>query len=99
MSNIKENETLQKINSLLKTFNETFDVKANLTVEGNEIVAEGLKIESLKNDGIQFVGTLHDTFNTIVQAISNEHEVIYDEEKGLAIARKIVKTDYVLEDF
>lgn len=99
MSNVRDNETLQKINSLLKAFNETFDVKANLTKEGDEMVAVGLKIESLKNDGIQFVGTLHDTFNAIVQTISNDHEVIYDEEKGLAIARKVVKTDYVIEDF
>lgn len=99
MSNIKENETLKKINDLLKSFNTTFDIKANLSVENGEVVADGLIIESLKNNGVEFVGSLHDTFNTIVQSISSEHEVIYDETKGLVIAKKIVKTDFVIEEF
>lgn len=94
-----QTETLKRINFLLKSFNNTFDIEANLVEEGNELIAYGLKISTLKNDGSDFINTFHETFNSIVQNLSDEHEVIYNEEKGLVIARKVVKTDFVIEDF
>lgn len=92
------NETLKRINSLLKTFNNTFDIEANLVQEKDEMVADGLKIKGVKSDGSQFVDNFHNTFNSIVQSISTEHEVIYHDEKGLVIARKLIKTEYVIDD-
>jgi hypothetical protein len=92
-------ETLKRINALLKTFNGTFDIEADLVKENGETVAAGLKIKNVKNDGKQFIGVLHETFNSIVQSLSSEHEVIYNEDKGLVIAKKVVVTDYVIEDF
>lgn len=92
------NETLKRINDLLKVFNKTFETEANLVQEGDEMVAYGVKIKNLKNDGIEFIDAFHQTFNSIVRSISDEHEVIYDDEKGLVIARKIIKTEYVIDD-
>ncbi|AEO93654.1 gp395 [Bacillus phage G] len=92
------NETIKKINSLLKVFNDTFEIEAKLVEEGGEQVAAGVKINGLKNDGTHFINDFHSTFNSIVQSLSDEHEVIYHEEKGLAVARKVVKTEYVIEE-
>lgn len=94
-------DTLKTINNLLKSFNNTFEVSANIVSENDEQVADGLKIVGLKSDAdqTQFVSLMHDIFNTIIRSISEEHELIYDEDHGLVIAKKIVKTDYKIEDF
>jgi hypothetical protein len=94
-----QNETLKRINVLLKSFNSTFNIKAEVLQEKDELVADVPKIKSLKNDGSDFINTFHETFNSIVQNISEEHEVIYNEDRGLVIAKKVVKTDYVIEEF
>ncbi len=103
MENDKRMETIKKINDLLKKFNETFDLEAHIEKDNNELVASGLKIKNIKNNGYDFVGELYDMFNTIVDSISNEHELIYDEEKGIVIAKKVIRqvvqTDYIIEDF
>lgn len=93
-----QNETLKKINGLLKMFNGTFEIEANLVKEGDETIAAGLKIEGLKNDGSSFISEFYETFNSIVQSISTEHEVIFDDEKGLVIARKVIETKYIIDD-
>jgi hypothetical protein len=103
VENDKRMETIKKINDLLKKFNETFDLEAHIEKDNNELVASGLKIKNIKNNGYDFVGELYDMFNTIVDSISNEHELIYDEEKGIVIAKKVIRqvvqTDYIIEDF
>ena len=91
-------ETLKKINSLLKNFNSTFELKANLIEEDGEKIVDGLIIDGLKGDGSGFINELHETFNTIVQSLSKDHEVIYNEDKGLVIAKKVVVTEYVIDD-
>lgn len=93
-----QSETLKKINELLKSFNDTFKVDANIVEEDHELVIDGLKITGLKNDGSNFVTSFHETFNTIVKSLSDEHEVIYNEDKGLVIAKKVVKTEFLIED-
>lgn len=91
---LKMSEALKKVNTLLKSFNKTFDISA--IIESDEV--NGLKIDDLKNEGTDFIGELFETFNTIVKSVSDEHEVVYNEEKGLVIAKKIVSVDYQILD-
>jgi hypothetical protein len=86
------NETLKKLQVLIKLFNDTFELEP--AVEGELVNA--LKLKSLKNDGEQFMDELFDVFSNIVKSCSNEYELIYTAEKGLAIAKKIVT--YQIED-
>jgi hypothetical protein len=99
----QKTETIKKINKLLKKFNDTFDLEANIMKDDDEFVASGLKIKNLKNNGTEFIGEMYDIFSTIIETLSDEHELIYDEFKGIVIAKKVVKqvvqTDYVIEDF
>ncbi len=103
MGSEKKLETIKKISNLLKKFNETFDLEAHIEKDESELVASGLIIKSMKNNGYDFVGELYEMFNTIIDSISEEHELIYDEEKGIVIAKKVIRqvvqTDYVIEDF
>lgn len=89
-------ETIKKINDLLKKFNNTFEISPIIAEGNDEQIADGLKIDKLKNDGSEFVNELFDVFDLIVKSVSDEHEVIYNEEKGLVIAKKVV--NYVIED-
>ena len=91
-------ETLVKVNELLKKFNSTFKIGAQVINEGGEEVANGLKIEAVKNEGTEFVNELFEVLNTIVSSVSNEHELVYNNDRGLVIARKVVTVDYIIED-
>lgn len=92
-------ETLKKINELLKKFNATFKVSANISQnEIGEDIANGLKIDGLKSDGSEFMNEMFDMFAAIIQNVSDEHELVYDVDKGLVIAKKQVTVSYVFED-
>jgi methyl-accepting chemotaxis protein len=91
-------ETLQRINEILKKFNSTFEISANQIAENDEQVVSGFKIDGLKNDGSEFVDELYDMFSDIVKAISEEHELVYNKEKGLVIAKKVTRVDYIIEE-
>ena len=91
-------ETLIKVNELLKKFNVTFKIGSHVINEGGEEVANGLKIEAVKNEGTEFVNELFEVLNTIVSSVSNEHELVYNNDRGLVIARKVVTVDYIIED-
>ena len=88
------NESTKKINEMIKTFNETFDISPN--INGEEV--NQLVINNLKNNGSEFVGLLFDIFGQIIASSDSEYELIYLEGKGLAIGKKVVKTEYILED-
>lgn len=88
------NESTKKINEMIKTFNETFDISPN--INGEEV--NQLAINNLKNNGSEFVGLLFDIFGQIIASSDSEYELIYLEGKGLAIGKKVVKTEYILED-
>ena len=91
------NETLKTINSFLKKFNNTFELATGEIVEDEEDnVTNELKIVGLKNDGSEFVIELSNLFGTIIQSTSSEYELIYTEEKGLVIGRKVI--DYVFDE-
>lgn len=92
-------ETLKRIHELLKKFNGTFQVSANITQnEMGEDIANGLKIDGLKSDGSEFMDEMFDMFAAIIQNVSDEHELVYDVDKGLVIAKKQVTVSYVFED-
>ena len=94
---IRKNESLKKIQSLLKKFNDTFDIEANIiTDENGEEVTNGLRIKKLNGDGAAFMDDIFSTFFQIVKSASDEHELVYDAKKGLAIAHK--KVVYEIED-
>lgn len=88
---------LKKVQTLIKQFNSTFEIEANISIDDSgEQVTDGLKIKELKNDGSQFLDEIFDTLANMVHIASNEHELVYDKEKGFAIAKK--KIVYELED-
>lgn len=91
-------ETLKRISTLLKKFNNSFVISTNVTEENGEQIADGLKIDNVKNNGVEFMDDLFNMFNDIIKNVSNEHELIYNEEKGLVIAKKVVTIDYILEE-
>ena len=96
ISNLVTNESLKKIQSLLKKFNSTFTIEANIVEENGEEVTNGLRITALNNDGVEFMDEIFDVFARIVHASSDSHELVYDEQRGLALARK--KITYEIED-
>jgi ethanolamine transporter EutH len=83
-----KNETIKKISDFLKKFNETFELEPQIEKEGNEYVAAGFSIKNIKNDGNIFVGYMYEMFSSIVGSISEDHELIYDEDKGDYVAIK-----------
>ena len=93
------NETLNKINDFLKKFNSTFVVSTVDLVEDNdEQIAKGLKIVKLKNDGSEFVAELFNTFDAIARTVSDDYELVYNEQRGLVLAKKVVTVNYIFEE-
>ena len=91
------NESIKKIQSLVKKFNDTFEIEANICEDENgETITDGLRIKGLNNDGVAFMNEIFDMFSTIVHASSDEYELVYDEQRGLAMAKK--KITYEIED-
>jgi hypothetical protein len=64
-----------------------------LTVDKLE---KALKEQGL-DDGSEFVSQMFDMFSQIINA-SGEYELVYDEEKGIAIAKKVVTVEYIFDD-
>ena len=87
------NELIEKINEILTGLNNTFELEANIVEEDGEKIANGLKIKSIKNDGSEFMNSLIDIFSQIVEA-TGENEIVYDEEKGIVIAKPTTITEY-----
>lgn len=91
-------ELIKKINQLLIQFNDSFKLEANIIDNNGEKIVNGLKIKELANDGSLFIDELFNMFNQIVSSIPNDYELVYDENKGLAIAKKIVKVEYIFNE-
>ena len=86
---------MKKIESLLTEFNNSFELEANITDNENEKVVSGLKIKELKNDGSGYINEMIEMFSQIISA-NGENELVFDDKKGLVIAKKIVTVNYVL---
>lgn len=94
---LRKHESLKKIQSLIHKFNDTFEIEANIITDKNgENITNGLRLKKLNNDGVDFMDEIFSTFSQIVQNISSEHDIVYDEAKGLALAHK--KVIYEIED-
>lgn len=89
-------ELIKKINDLLNEFNKSFTIEANIVKDNGEDVAVGLKIKELKNDGSEFVSQMFDMFSQIISS-NEDYELVYEEEKGIAIAKKVIKVEYVYD--
>jgi hypothetical protein len=92
-------ETLNKINEVLKKFNSTFEIStAGISEENGEEITGALKITNLKNDGSEFVAELFNIFDAIAQSVSDDYELVYNEERGLVLGKKVVTVNYVFDD-
>ena len=69
-------ELLIKMNEIVKSLNETFEIDPVIVEDGDEEIVSGLKIKSLKNDGKDFIEN------------SSEYELAYKQEEGLVIVKK-----------
>lgn len=83
-------ELINKLNELLGSFNNSFEVKAKIT---DEKIVEGLEITKLKNDGSEFIENLINMFSQIIES-NDEYELIYDTNDGIKIAKKIITVEY-----
>lgn len=90
-------EMISKINDLLIEFNKSFKLEANIVEENNEMVATGLKIKKVTNDGSEFMTELFSMFSQIINS-TDEYELVFSEDKGLNIAKKIVKVEYIFNE-
>ncbi len=85
------NEALQKINSILNSFNQTFKLKIE---ESDDNEVNSLSIEETIGDGKDFINELTDLFNQVVKNTTDKYELIYNEDKGIVLAEKIASVDY-----
>lgn len=90
------NEAIKRVADLLKAFNDTFKLGARVLEDGED-ASVSLTIQGQKNNGAEFINLLHETFDNIVKVSSKDHEVIYHEDKGLIVAKKVVKKVEVIE--
>jgi hypothetical protein len=94
------NDTLQRVNSLLKSFNKSFNISADVQKEddGTETVV-GLKIDAVNDDGTEFMSDLFDLFAQIISASDSDYELVYNKDHGgLCIAKKKIAVDYEIQD-
>ena len=90
-------EMIKRINQLLSAFNNTFDLEANIEQEDNQQVVTGLKINSIKNDGTEFINEVFDMFGQLISS-TGEYELLYNNEKGLIIGKEVIKEVVQLEN-
>ena len=95
---LQKESALKKVQSLIRQFNATFAIEADITIDENtqEEITNGLHIKELKNDGAAFLDEMLDTMSKMVHVASDSHELVFDEKKGFALAHK--KITYELDD-
>lgn len=85
------NDSLKKINSIIMNFNNTFKLKIEESTD-NEI--NSLSIEETIGDGKEFINEMVDLFDKVIKNSTDEYELIFNEEKGLVLAKKIMSVNY-----
>ena len=85
------NDSLKKINSIIMNFNNTFKLKIEESTD-NEI--NSLSIEETIGDGKEFINEMVDLFDKVIKNSTDEYELIFNAEKGLVLAKKIMSVNY-----
>ena len=85
------NDSLKKINSIIMNFNNTFKLKIEESTD-NEI--NSLSIEEIIGDGKEFINEMVDLFDKVIKNSTDEYELIFNEEKGLVLVKKIMSVNY-----
>lgn len=87
----------KKVQNLVRSFNDTFEIEAHIVKDDNtgEEITDGLRIKALKNDGSEFLDEIFDTLINMVHIASDNHELIYDVNKGFAIAKKKISYEII----
>lgn len=85
------NETLEKINSILTKFNNTFKLKIE---ESTNDEVNNFSIEETIGNGSEFIDEVVDLFDKVIKGCTDEYELIYSEEKGLVLAKKVPSINY-----
>ena len=85
------NDSLKKINRIIMNFNNTFKLKIEVATD-NEI--NSLSIEETIGDGKEFINEMVDLFDKVIKNSTDEYELIFNEEKGLVLAKKIMSVNY-----
>jgi len=85
-------ESLKKIESLLTSFNNTFKLKIDKSIE-DEIT--DLSIDKVIGDGKDFINEMVDLFDKVIKNSTDKYELIFmDDEKQLVLARKVPSINY-----
>lgn len=90
-------ELLIKMNEIVKSLNETFEIDPVIVEDGDEEIVSGLKIKSLKNDGKDFIENLFELISAVIEN-SSEYELAYKQEEGLVIVKKEKEVTFFNED-
>ena len=92
-----KNAAFKKVQKLIQEFNNTFEIKATIIKDPNtgEEITDKLQILKLKNDGSIFLDEIFDTLLNMVHITSDEHELVYDMEKGFALAKKKISYELI----
>lgn len=85
------NEAIEKINSILTSFNNTFKLQIE---ESQDDEVNSLSIAETIGDGKDFINELTDLFDQVIKNTTDKFELVYNEEKGLVLAEKIASIDY-----
>ena len=85
------NDALKKIDNILINFNKTFKLKID---ESTDDTINGFSIEETIGDGKEFINEIVDLFNKVIQNSTDEYDLIYTEDNGLVLAKKIQTIDY-----
>ena len=93
---IIKNSAFKKVKRLIDEFNNTFEIEPIIIInEEGEKVTDDFKIKSLKNDGSVFLDEIFDTLLNMVHITSDEHELVYDINKGFALAKKKISYEII----
>lgn len=93
---IIKNSAFKKVKKLIDEFNNTFEIEPIIIInEEGEKVTDDFKIKSLKNDGSVFLDEIFDTLLNMVHITSDEHELVYDINKGFALAKKKISYEII----
>lgn len=80
------NELEKKLQEILQSMNDTFDISIDEKDEDDVVLK--ITLSDLKNDGSMFLEKFIGVFSPLIEQITNgEKQVVYEEGTGLVIRR------------